>query len=91
MVDVKQAVAAASSAAHEFFTDDGLAGLELEEVEFQEEDNIWLITLGLFLPCRNPPTGIAATMAMSMTRKHEEKYKIFRVDAESGKVLSMKI
>ena len=81
MIDVKQAVGAAVQYAKD------LLGAEqnptLEEVELSPDDRYWLITLG-FEPRFSP------LVALSGTRPLRE-YKLFRVDAESGQVVSMKI
>ncbi len=82
MVDVKEAV----NQTLEYFRDlyqGSYSNLALEEVELSEDEDYWLITLG-FTP---PTTGIGALAGVSLKRD----YKIFRVNAESGKVLSMKI
>ncbi len=57
--------------------------LRLEEVEFSEDRKYWLITLGF----------IANTTGEeeSFFSKKERDYKVFKVNAETGKVESMKI
>jgi hypothetical protein len=78
-------VHAAVKAAMEFA--DGLVprlagtSFSVEEVERSEGD--WLITLGYTDP-DNPLSVLAPSSA-------QRRYKIFRVDAETGEVLSMKI
>ena len=56
----------------------------VEEVEFDTINQEWLITLSfshLIVPTRN----------LSSVFNEKTKYKIFRIDSLSGKVLSMKI
>ncbi|MDY7004003.1 MAG: hypothetical protein SWX82_08585 [Cyanobacteriota bacterium] len=57
--------------------------LRLEEVEFSEDRKYWLITLGF----------IANTTGEeeSFFSKKERDYKVFKVNAETGEVESMKI
>ena len=57
--------------------------LRLEEVELSEDRKYWLITLGF----------IANTTGEeeSFFSKKEREYKVFKVNAETGKVESMKI
>lgn len=54
--------------------------LVVEEVEIDDETNCWLITLGY---------KEASDEVFSVQQKRV--YKIFKVDAEEGKVLSMKM
>ena len=82
MIEVKQAV----HLAEEFFLDlvgQGSAeNLRLEEVELQEEqegpDSYWYITLSM------PETGLAVMTGGRF-------YKVFKINAESGQVQSMKM
>lgn len=83
MIDVKTAVNAAVQYARELYgASDDFAPL-LEEVEPSSDDRYWFVTLSLPVPL----SGIAA-LAM---REPERRYKIFKVDAETGAVHSMKI
>ncbi len=62
----------------------GLLRLEraptVEEVEFSDDANEWLITLG-YMPTDNQ-------FAFSLGQKD---YKVFRIKADSGEIVSMKI
>lgn len=75
MIDVKSAV----TAAMRFLTDldPEAAPARLEEVERTEDDQLWLITLSY------------QRIEELMTRRRV--YKLFRVAAATGAVLSMKI
>ena len=53
--------------------------LSIEEIEF-DENGFWLITLGLHDPYKMGSFGAKPV-----------SYKIFRINAESGEVISMKI
>lgn len=75
MLDAK----AAAQAAMKHFVDlmgSGPADPSLEELEWSEDDQHWLITLGY-----NEASGLGLG---------QRKFKILRVEAETGRVLSMK-
>jgi hypothetical protein len=61
--------------------------LLLEEVELTDDRKFWLITLG-FTQLTGSLEDLLSTEA---PEKEEIKYKIFKVNAETGKVESMKI
>jgi hypothetical protein len=79
MIDVKKAVTAALTYAQEL----GRSGATLEEVERSSDDRYWLVTLG-FARRLNDLSVLGGI-------KYEPDYKVFKVDAETGEVLSMKI
>jgi hypothetical protein len=75
MLDAK----AAAEAAMKHFADlmgSGPANLSLEEIEWSEDDKHWLVTLGY-----NEASGLGLGY---------RKFKILSVEAETGRVLSMK-
>jgi len=57
--------------------------LRLEEVEFSEDRKYWLITLGFIANT----TGEEESFFL----KKEREYKVFKINAETGKVEAMKI
>ncbi len=89
MLEVKEAVSAAREAARDFFDETPLNDLQLEEVEFEDSTETWLITLGFNVKNMNPMSGLGA--ALSGGQQFIRKYKVFSIDANSGKVKSMKI
>ena len=90
MIEVHDAVQFAVEAAKSFFEDVELEDLALEEVELSDDEQFWLITLGFYVQNRNP-TRNKFTIAIDGERKYIRKYKVFKIDAEAGKVISMKI
>jgi len=62
--------------------------LRVEEVEFSEDDQSWLITLGFTRPADRLEDPLGEVLA---TPRYRREYKIFKVDAETGQVKSMKI
>jgi hypothetical protein len=62
--------------------------IRLEEVEISEDEQFWLITLSFIQPSdvsQNPLPGIITKP------QYERNYKLFRINAETGKVEAMKI
>jgi hypothetical protein len=81
-IGVKDAVQAAMAAIRELLPASELNDLRLEEVDQSEDERFWLITLGFYPPSEGPLAPLA---------RAPRKYKVFTVDADTGKVRSMKI
>lgn len=87
----KQAVARAMAAAKEFYAGKEMIDLTLEEVETSDDGKQWLITLGFYLPSKKPASSLDEVFRQIRGTTYEKKYKLFKVDAATGKVGSMKI
>lgn len=95
MIDVKTAV----SSAHQYLQSvqemfgGSLDDLRLEEVELSEDKHAWLITLGYDLPVksRSHLEELLTPSALTSKKIFVREYKMFRVNAETGEVESMKI
>jgi len=81
MLDVREAAEKASEYFAGLYKDQGLANVQLEEVELTDDGKYWLITLSYPVP-----PEIAA-----LNFNFKRKYKVFRIDAKTGEVKSMKI
>jgi len=81
MIDVKEAAEKARSHLASFFPD--AERVQLEEAELTEDKLNWFITLSY--------EGISHSVASSLLVGKSIRYKIFKLDAGSGEVLSMKI
>lgn len=81
MIKVKEATDKAREYLLSFFPD--AEQVQLEEVELTADKAFWLITLSY--------EGISSSVASSMLVGKTLLYKIFKLDAESGDVISMKI
>lgn len=79
MINVKEAVTAALTYAAEL----GRPGATLEEVERSSDDQYWFVTLGF--------ARQISQFSIMGGQKYEPDYKVFKVDAETGEVVSMKI
>jgi len=86
-IEVRQAIQAAREAAERYYNE-ALQDLRLEEVELADEESHWLITLGfLVLAPRAVHPGLFPLRRE--LERFERVYKVFEVDASSGKVRSM--
>ena|SRR5665213_2598289 len=82
-IDVRQAASAAAAYFKELYHT--VISFSLEEVELSEDGSHWLITLSFDI---NANPGLGALMAFQPPRT---KFKVFKVDAKTGKVIAMKI
>ena len=80
MLDVKEAALRASEYFASLYSPELAATVRLEEVELTD-DGYWLITLSY------PRSGLDAIMGSNGNRE----YKQFKIEAATGKVVSMKI
>ena len=81
MIDVTKATEKARSHLVTFFPE--AEKVQLEEVELTDDKTYWYITLSY--------EGVSNSVASSLLVGKSVRYKIFKLDAESGEVLSMKI
>lgn len=82
MLDVKEAARRASEYFAGLYSDEKIDNVQLEEVEFSDDENVWLITLSYpVFPLEISPRQFLG----------KRKYKLFTIDAETGQVKSMKM
>ena len=86
-IDVRAAIDIAKSYARDLFAPDGLSELALEEVEFDDKRDRWMVTVGFSRPW-NPPRDALATIVGSAALKRV--YRVVEVDT-AGEVHSVKI
>lgn len=92
-MDVKDAVKLAKSYIADIFTDENISHIGLEEVEFQESDNAWIITIGFQRPWKKPVEKLASRLSDFYTSPSQitnRWYKVLEISDETGRVLSMK-
>ena len=82
-IDARGAALAAANYFQKIYSD--ATAFSLEEIELSADEAYWLITLSFEYRPRSG-TGWAASLQPPKT-----KYKVFKVDARTGKVISMKI
>jgi len=81
MINVKTAIDKAKKHLMAFFPE--AENVQLEEVELTNDKTHWLITLSY--------EGVSASVASSLLVGKSVIYKQFKLDAESGEVIAMKI
>ena len=85
-MDVKQAVRTAKEHVAEVFADESIANVGLEEVEFDELNQVWAITIGFSRPWEHPGSVFRALDGTPRPRT----FKIVRIEDNSGRVQSVK-
>jgi len=86
-MDVKQAVATARTYIGELFADEGVTNLGLEEVEYDEPQGEWRVTLGFSRPWDTTPSGFSAMTQLNPQRPRS--FKVVRVSDRSESVISV--
>jgi len=81
MIDVKKAADISAEYLKQFFPE--ATKVQLEEVELTDDKKFWNITLSY------EGDDLSTTSFVILNR--QRKFKVFRVEADSGTVLSMKI
>lgn len=84
MLEVKEAVKIATEYIQTLFSERQIPELRLEEVELSADNQFWEVTLSFVV---REPTAYLSLGDAARTRE----YKIFRINAETGQVQSMKI
>ena len=90
MIDVKTAVKLARDYFAKVYPNEihTFQDVQLEEVELSEDESTWLVTIGFSRPL---PLDSFSKNAPEFLRQYQRDYKVFRIDAQNGKVRSMKI
>jgi hypothetical protein len=89
-VSVKSAIKTAIDYVKDLYADSNLRDLMLEEVEFSQRTNQWLVTVGFSLPETKEETQ-SLIMPSKTSRALSRRYKVVNIDAATGKPVSMKI
>ena len=87
-MDVKEAVTRAKTYLAELYSDERISNVGLEEVEMDDKENIWTITIGFSRPWDEPRNPFAAITNQPTVLKRS--YKIVRVNNLNGAILSVK-
>jgi hypothetical protein len=86
-MDVKTAVGTAKQWLANVLTDEGISNVGLEEVEFDEQHGVWLITLGFSRPWNAVQNAFTAISGEPAARR---AYRVIAVKEPDGEVVSMK-
>jgi hypothetical protein len=87
MIEMKQAVKNALEFIEGLYDKKDVEDFLLEEVELSEDEKYWLITVG-FSPRRTQTNPLANLVTATTSRRI---YKSVKLDAETGKPISLKI
>jgi hypothetical protein len=87
-MDVKQAVAIAKKHIGELFADEQVSNLGLEEVEFDEAENCWNVTVGFSRPWDEPRNKLAELVQANVYSRRN--FKVVRVADDTSEVVSVK-
>jgi len=81
-IDAREAANAAAAYFKELYP--SVTAFSLEEVELSDDGNYWSITLSFEIPATN-------SLMPPFFQPPRTKFKVFKVDAKSGRVVAMKI
>ena len=84
MVEIRQAVQTALTFMRDIYDEKELEKLGVEEVEQDTEGGHWLVTVGI------GGAEPASTMSVVEGSGVDRHFKLIRIDAETGAVISMK-
>lgn len=85
-MEVKEAVALAKQYVYDVFSSETISNIGLEELEFDDDKDIWSITLGFSRPWQTQ--GIQNALVGLTSPKRD--YKVIRISDKNKKVLSVK-
>jgi hypothetical protein len=86
-MDVKEAVKLAKEHVLDLFADENIINLGLEEVELNEHEQEWVVTLGFSRPWDEPRNTLASLAESNLPHR---SYKIVRIYDQSGMVSCIK-
>lgn len=90
MITIKQSVENSISFLKDMYPEsNSFQDILLEEAEFSDDKKFWFITIGFDRLKKNEKSALLRTI--EITPSFHREYKIFKVDANSGEVISMKI
>ena len=92
-IDAKRAVQLAKDFARSLYETEKISRLGLEAVERTEDGKHWLITLGFSRPWMSSKQKSPLEELLHSPKEPQpaREYKVFRVDAQSGEVVGMKM
>ncbi len=91
MIDMKQAVQIALDSCRSLYSQEKLVDLLLEEVELTEDEKFWLVTVGFNVSPGEAGQPSTTTSGGSTPKRLEHVFKTMKVDANSGRALSLRI
>lgn len=90
-MDVKDAVRTAINDVQELFTSERITNLGLEEVDFDDSSDEWVVTVGFSRPWDYPEyTGALASVLATQPLHAQRSFKFVRISDADGRVKSIK-
>ncbi len=86
-MEANQAVGEAKKHVQSLFGQESITNLGLEEIEFDEANGVWSVTLGFSRQWEMPQNAIAA---LARQMRPPRDYKIIRICDKTGRLLSVK-
>jgi hypothetical protein len=86
-MDVKEAVSVAKQHLSSLFSEEQITNLGLEEVEFDDQNDVWYVTLGFSRPWETPRNIFTA---IGQEVQPPRTYKVVRIADKDHRVLSVK-
>jgi len=93
MIDMKQAVNVAMTFLVDLMDTTKVSEILLEEVESNDDERLWSVTLSALLPeSQDGPKPSPLALAMGNAPSNRRRiYKVFTIDADTGKLKSMRM
>jgi hypothetical protein len=85
-MEVKEAISLAKQYVRDVFSEETITNIGLEELEFDDDKDIWSITLGFSRPWQSQYTA-SALAALASPRRD---YKVVTISDKTKKVISVK-
>ena len=87
-MEVKEAVRLARDHIMELFAPEGISSVRLEEVVFDDEDDIWKITIGFMRPEDSTKSSLVNPLS-DMFNLRERVYKSVHIRDSNGHVIAV--
>lgn len=87
-MQVQEAVARAKELIKEVFSSENIRNLGLEEVEFDDRENLWSITVGFSRPWDAPANALAKLRPEDP--QVGRSYKVVRISDATGEMISIR-
>ena len=92
-IDVKEAIRRAAAFLTDVFADADVRDIRLEEVEYVDQQECWLVTLSFLrrIPVEESAAWERAATPDGAAKEYRREYKAVEVDGRTGKARSIKM
>lgn len=87
-MDAKEAVKTAKTYVSELLAEEGLINLGLEELEYDDAQGAWSVTIGFSRPWNNPAQNALVNITGGIITKRS--YRVIKIRENDGQVISFK-